>query len=75
MKKRRILLICSLIIGVTLSLTACNEDREREQRQRLESAYEKELNNEPMSEEEYNALKSFHDWEDKQNGKTYDEWE
>lgn len=75
MKKGKIIGVISIACTVALFTIGCNNDRKEEQRDRLESAYEKELNGEPMTEEEYNTLKSFHEWEDKQSEKTYEEWE
>lgn len=73
MKKKVILMGCTAIT-ILFSIVGCGNDAKEEQGERLKNAYEKELNGEPMSEEEYNTLKSFHEWEDKQTEKTYDEW-
>ncbi len=40
----------------------------------LESGYEKYVTGEEMTEEEYDAVKSYNDWADKQGEKTYDNW-
>lgn len=41
----------------------------------LKSGIEKYNNGETMTEEEYNAVKNFNEWSDKQGEKTYDEWD
>lgn len=43
-------------------------------RQNLESGYEKYQKGEKMTREEYNAVKNFNDWKDKQGEKTYSDW-
>lgn len=65
------------VVGLTLMLmaaaTGCSSDDDY--RELLERGQEKYYNGEEMSREEYNAVKSFNDWKDKQGGKTYDEWD
>lgn len=44
-------------------------------RQNLESGYEKYQRGEKMTREEYNAVKNFNEWKDKQGEKTYSDWD
>ena len=41
----------------------------------LNSGLEKYQSGETMTKQEYNAVKSFNDWRDKQTDKTYDQWD
>lgn len=69
MKKIIVVLLMGLFI---FGVSACGND---EYEETLESGYEKYINGEEMSEEEYNAVKSFKDWEDKQTPKSYNDWD
>lgn len=58
--------------AIMFSLTACGNDDYEET---LKSGYDKYLNGEEMSREEYNAVKAFNEWQDKQGEKTYSDWD
>ena len=59
------------VVMMSLSLVGCTNDYE----DTLKSGIEKYDNGETMTEEEYNAVKNFNEWSDKQGEKTYDEWD
>ena len=59
------------VVMMSLSLVGCTNDYE----DTLKSGIEKYDNGEIMTEEEYNAVKNFNEWSDKQGEKTYDEWD
>lgn len=61
-----------MILGVC-GTVACggNDDYENT----LRSGYEKYQSGSPMTQKEYNAVKSFNKWKDKQTPKTYDQWD
>lgn len=70
--KKNTTIIC-IMTTIIFSFTSCNNDDEY--RKTLQSGYEKYLNGEDMSREEYNAVKSFNDWKAKQGEKSYNEWD
>lgn len=75
MKKK---LVKGIVLGLTCAgmagmFTGCSSDDEYEET--LESGYEKYNDGEEMTEEEYNAVKGFNDWKDKQGEKSYDDWD
>ena len=59
------------VVMMSLPLVGCTNDYE----DTLKSGIEKYNNGETMTEEEYNAVKNFNEWSDKQGEKTYDEWD
>lgn len=73
MSIKKITTIICIMTAIMFSFTACNNDDEY--RKTLQSGYEKYLNGEDMSREEYNAVKSFNDWKAKQGEKSYNEWD
>lgn len=58
----------------SLMLVGCT-DTESEYDKALKSGFEKYQNGEIMTEQEYNAVKDFNEWADKQGEKTYEEWD
>lgn len=71
-KKRNII---ALLIGLfsILMLAGCGSYDDYEDT--LNSGLEKYQSGETMTKQEYNAVKSFNDWCDKQTDKTYDQWD
>ena len=71
-KKRNII---ALLIGLfsILMLAGCGSNDDFEDT--LNSGLEKNQSGETMTKQEYNAVKSFNDWRDKQTDKTYDQWD
>ncbi len=71
-KKRNII---ALLIGLfsILMLAGCGSNDDFEDT--LNSGLEKYQSGETMTKQEYNAVKSFNDWRDKQTDKTYDQWD
>lgn len=71
-KKRNII---ALLIGLfsILMLAGCGSNDDFEDT--LNSGLEKYQSGKTMTKQEYNAVKSFNDWRDKQTDKTYDQWD
>ena len=71
-KKRNII---ALLIGLfsILMLAGCGSNDDFEDT--LNRGLEKYQSGETMTKQEYNAVKSFNDWRDKQTDKTYDQWD
>lgn len=67
--------IIALLIGtfLILMLGGCGSYDDYEDT--LNSGLEKYQSGETMTKQEYNAVKSFNDWRDKQTDKTYDQWD
>ena len=72
MSIKKITVITCIIATIAFSFTACNSSDNY--RKTLQSGYEKYLNGENMSRDEYNAVKSFNNWKAKQGEKSYNEW-
>ena len=70
--KNRLLIIATIAI-IALTLTGCSSSSDS-YRDTLNSGLEKYATGGKMTKQEYNAVKSFNDWRDKQGGKTYDDW-
>ena len=66
-----IILICAAIIGILALAVGGSDDSYRET---LESGQRKYYSGQPMTQQEYNAVKGFNDWKDSQGSKTYDNW-
>ena len=65
------------IIGVLVILAllgSCSGGGSSKYEDDLNSGIEKYNNGEKMNEDEYNAVKNYNDWKDKQGEKTYDDW-
>lgn len=63
-------LICTGLIG---TFTGCSDNDDY--RDTLESGLNKYYSGEKMSKSEYNAVKNFNNWKDKQSDKTYGDWD
>lgn len=66
-----IILICVVIIGILAFAFGSSDNSYRET---LESGQHKYYSGQPMTQQEYNAVKGFNDWKDSQGSKTYDNW-
>lgn len=64
-----------IIIFILIGLLGSCSDSDDDYRDTLESGQQKYYSGEEMTEEEYNAVKSFNEWKDKQSDKTYDDWD
>lgn len=65
-----------IIILILLSLIgSCSSGGSSKYDDDLKSGIEKYYNGEKMNEDEYDAVKDYNDWKDKQGEKTYDDWD
>lgn len=69
----RKILLCSFLIGTICCFTACGGSDDY--KDTLNSGLEKYYSGEEMNKKEYDAVKSFNKWQDKQGEKKYDAWE
>ncbi len=67
------LFLVSVCIGLIGIFTGCSDDDTY--RDTLKSGLEKYYSGEKMDEKEYNAVKSFNKWKEKQGEKSYDDWD
>lgn len=65
-------IIAGIIILVILTLLSGGSDDSY--RQTLESGQKKYYSGQPMTKQEYNAVKGFNKWKSSQGSKTYSEW-
>lgn len=70
MRKILFILVC---VTTMVLFTGCSNDDEY--RDTLTSGLEKYYNNDNMSREEYNAVKSYNSWKSKQGNKKYSDWD
>ena len=68
---KRIALVVSLL-ALMLLCTGCGSDDSY--RRTLESGQAKYRSGQPMTKQEYNAVKNFNNWKANQGSKTYDQW-
>lgn len=61
--------ICAGIMGL---FTGCSDDDDY--KNTLNSGLNKYYSGEKMNKSEYNAVKSYNKWKDKQSDKTYNDW-
>ena len=74
-KGSTLIAIVVVIIFLMMMGSCVSSNSDEEYKNTLKSGYSKYLNGEEMSKEEYNAVKGYNDWLDKQdNSKTYNEW-
>ena len=66
-----IILICVAIIGILVLAVGGSDDSYGKI---LESGQRKYYSGQPMTQQEYNAVKGFNKWKDSQGSKTYDNW-
>lgn len=67
-----------VIVGILVILGlfgSCSRGGSSKYEDDLNSGMEKYYNGEKMNEDEYNAVKNFNDWKDKQGEKTYNDWD
>lgn len=67
---KKVLISISLFL-VSLSLYGCDNSYE----ETLDSGLEKYYSGEKMTEQEHDAVESYHDWIDDNKEKTYDAWD
>lgn len=67
------LFLVTVCIGLIGIFTGCSDDDTY--RDTLKSGLEKYYSGEKMDEKEYNAVKSFNKWKEKQGEKSYDDWD
>lgn len=67
------LFLVSVCIGLIGIFTGCSDDDTY--RDTLKSGLEKYYSGEKMDEKEYNVVKSFNKWKEKQGEKSYDDWD
>ncbi|HIW21036.1 MAG TPA: hypothetical protein H9887_03320 [Candidatus Dorea intestinavium] len=74
---RNIGLVLVIMIAFIWLLGSCSNSDSSSSKydQDLESGYEKYQSGEDMSEDEYNAVKNFNNWREKNTDKSYDEWD
>lgn len=72
MKRKFVSIITVLLI--TIMLVACGGSSDS-YRDTLESGQRKYYNGEKMTQQEYNAVKSFKKWEEKNGEHTYSDWD
>lgn len=68
---KQLLLAFSLIALLGLC-TGCGDGGDY--RRTLESGQQKYLTGQPMTKQEYNAVKNFNNWKSNQGTKTYNQW-
>lgn len=66
------LILVLVCIGLMGTFTGCSGDDDY--RDTLNSVIEKYNNGEKMNEKEYNAVKNYNKWKDKQGEKSYSDW-
>jgi len=64
-----------LVIIILIGLIGSCGSSDDEYRDTLDSGLEKYYNGDKMSKDEYDAVKGFNKWKDKQGEKTYDDWD
>lgn len=70
--------IILVIIGIVIILSllgSCSSGGSSKYENDLNNGLNKYYNGEKMNEDEYNAVKNFNDWKEKQGEKTYDDWD
>lgn len=75
MKKQRVkaLIVLLASIGVMGMFAGCSSDDDY--KETLNNGIEKYNTGEKMTEDEYNAVKRYNNWKDKQGEKSYDDWD
>lgn len=75
MKKQRVkaLIVLLASIGLLGMFTGCSGDDDY--KETLNNGIEKYNTGEKMTEDEYNAVKRYNNWKDKQGEKSYDDWD
>ena len=75
MRKHRIkgLIVTLTCVSLMGMFTGCSGDNDY--KETLNNGIEKYNNGEKMTEQEYNAVKSYNKWKDKQGEKSYDDWD
>ena len=72
--KRKLVSIITVIL-IMIMLVACGRSSSDSYRETLESGQRKAINGEKMSQQEYNAVKDFNEWKEKNSEKTYEDWD
>lgn len=65
------IVLAACLLVMLLFCTGCSDDSYR---QTLESGQRKAYSGQPMTKQEYNAVKNFNKWKANQGSKTYDQW-
>lgn len=75
MKRKLVKSIMMVImcVGMMGLFTGCSSDDDY--KDTLNSGLQKYYNGDNMSKEEYNAVKSYNNWKDKQSEKKYSDWD
>ena len=76
MNKKTSSAIIAFAIAIGVLLTSCGKpvSWDSEYGKTLKSGIEKYNNGEPMTKQEYNAVKDYKEWEEKNSEQTYDSW-
>lgn len=69
-----IILVVWLFVSCSSSFSESRRKDQEQYRNTLESGQQKYYNGESMTQEEYNAVKDFNNWKDKQGEHAYDDW-
>ena len=70
MRKKLVIIFFSMIVASTFVACGSNNDYEAT----LKSGYGKYITGQSMSKDEYNAVKSFNNWKEKNSSKSYSDW-
>ena len=66
-------IILAMLIAVAL-LGGCTSSSKDSYKDTLVSGQKKYYSGQPMTKQEYNAVKNFNKWKSSQGSKTYDQW-